>query len=648
MSKKIIIDAAFPTEIRVVMLDKNNNIEVFESEQVDNRSIVGNIYLATIGRVEPSLQAVFVNYGNEKSGFLPFSEIHPDYYNILVNNQEQIAYLRNKKLSANNIDFKKLDNNLSNNNNLPDIENIDVNEIDSMVQNNIAPSIDIEASGFDHDIIMENKNITTDYQKNHSIQDVIKKGSLIVVQVIKEERGNKGAFLSTYISLAGKYCVFMPNKESNNCISKKISNIDERKRIKDIIDSLNSNEDKECSSIIARTAAFTQSSADIARDYMYLVKLWNNIRSVTLKSDAPCFIYQNDNILLKTIRDLVNYNVSGVIIQGDQVYNDFISYMNDILPDKINCITKYDSNAPIFIEFSIEEQLSKLYQSVVTLPSGGYIVINPTEALVAIDINSGKDTSERNVEEMALKNNLEASKEIAKQVKLRQLSGLIVIDFIDMYDLQHKKIIERSLRELFREDKAKIQIKNISEFGLLEMSRQRFKSSFLENNSKICHQCSGKGIVRADDANAMLIFRTIEHELYLDSIEILNIFTNSSTIIYILNSKRTEISFIENKYSVKLNFYIDSMSMSDVFSIEKISRITKLGSQFNKAVPALQNVSDMYYENGVQSNQNDKKVSKKQTTQLKDKNKKRANNKSNNESDSESNNIKKNTRRRVL
>ena len=596
MKERIIIDANFPTETRVALLDKNNNIKNIEFSSDNKKQTKGNIYLAKITRVEPSLQAAFVDYGEEKSGFLPFAEIHPDYYQILSAEEKSIAFtgraLKAPEITSDDLAEK---GSATKFHELSESDEIDIRAIERMVDGQVQSNINIEA---DEDEIDSFSNIP-EPEKKYKIQEVIKKGQILLIQVTKEERGNKGASFTSYISLAGKYCVLMPNKASHNGISRKISNHDERKRIKNIINSLTSSEDCKASSVIARTAGAGHTTLEIKRDYDYLARLWNKIRETTLKSQAPCFIHQEDGILLKTIRDMFDRNVKEIIVQGALAYNLCQKFMGDILPGQTNAVKEYKSNTPIFTKFGIEDQLIKLYQPIVSLPSGGYIVINPTEALISIDVNSGKSTSERNIEEMALKTNLEAAREVSRQARLRDLSGLLIIDFIDLGEAKNRKILERSLWEYFSKDKARIQTSQVSEFGLLEMSRQRLRPSFLEMNSSICSHCSGKGVVRADESNSMLILRTIENEIYNGKFEAVNVYGVASSIVYLLNNKRTEILFIEKKYSTKLSFFIDRDATSDSYSIEKIrvSDKNKLNTTDNS--PALQDTSEIYHQESI-------------------------------------------------
>lgn len=594
MNKKIIIDANFPTETRVVLLGQSNNIEDIEFQTTVRQQNKGNIYLAKVTRIEPSLQAVFIEYGMDKSGFLPFSEIHPNYYNLPAS-ERNFPVNAFPEIALSNItaeDDKEKPPAIYDS--LVDSEEIDLKTIEDLVESKFQSELNLEAAD-DIEIIQIGIESNIPQYKQYKVQEVIRKNQILLVQVTKEERGNKCAAFTTYISLAGKYCVLMPNKGSQNGISRKISNGEERKRLKDILNKIVGS-DKNTYSVIVRTAGRGSSTLDLKKDYNYLARLWNKIRKSTIKFPAPCFIHEEDSIIRKTIRDMCDHNVKEVVIQGQEAYEDASKFMQDLLPSELSKLKEHKNKTPIFTKFQVEEQLVKLYHPVVTLPSGGYIVINPTEALISIDVNSGKSTSEKNIEETALKTNLEAAKEVAKQVKLRDLSGLIVVDFIDMSEAKNRKIIERSFKEFLSRDRARIQTSNISQFGLLEFSRQRLRSSFLETNSAICSHCNGKGVIRANDANAMLILRTVENEIFEERIDVINVFTNIVSVIYLLNNKRAEIKFIEEKYNIKLNFYSDPNATSDSYSIEKVKLLKKNNNNVNPVKPVIRNHSVDYTE----------------------------------------------------
>lgn len=557
--KKIIIDATYPQDTRVALINEKNIVELIEYETESKQQIKGNIYLAKIIRIEPSLQAAFIEYGSGKNGFLSFAEIHPNYYNIPA---------EDKKALESVVAFDAITP--------PDITSDDIAE-----QESFSKKISADDTGLDPDLLaIKEDDIDSDADiddtsnenpyRDYKIQDVIKKGQVILVQAQKEERGNKGASFTSYISLAGKYCVLMPNKANQNGISRRISNLSERRRLREIVSSLTSDDASSSSSVIVRTAGIGKTTYEIKRDYDYLARLWNRVREATMKSFAPAFIHMEEGIIIKTIRDMFDSSVSEILLQGPVAYKSASEFMQNIMPTDSGKLKEYKGKTPIFTKFGVESQLADLYKPVVKLSSGGYIVINPTEALISIDVNSGKATSERNIEETAFKTNVEAAEEIARQLRLRDLSGLIVVDFIDMYDSKNRKFVEKTFRQSLARDRARIQTGSLSPFGLLEMSRQRIKVSFLEANSKICHHCNGKGVVRADQSNAMLILRTIENEVFKNGADIVNVFAHIDSILYIMNNKRKEVATIEAKYNLKLNFFPDSDATSDSFSIEKI------------------------------------------------------------------------------
>lgn len=555
MHKKIAVDAAYPGAMRVALLNQKGEIEEIEYETAIKNQIKANLYLAKVVRVEPSLQAVFIDYGAEKNGFLPFSEIHPDYWNLPSEARAQIKLAEHRSL------------------NRPEITSEDLSEKEATsLYSGEEEAGNIAIDALDAEIDQEATEIL-DIYKQYKVQEVIKKGQVLLVQAQKEERGNKGASFTTYISLAGKYCVLMPNRPGHNGISRRISNSEERRRLRNIIEQLIEGA-QSAASVIVRTAGISRTTYDIKRDYDYLVRLWNNVREATLRSKAPAFIHAEDDILKKTIRDLFDHNkVKEIVIQGSTAYTKACEFMHNLLPSEVNKIIEYKSKTPIFTKYDIEDQLVSLYQPIVYLPSGGYIVINPTEALTSVDVNSGKATAERNIEETATKTNIEAAVELARQLKLRDIAGLVVIDFIDMYEAQNRHLVERKFRDALERDKARIQIGQISNFGLLEMSRQRLKPSFLECNTSVCHHCHGKGIVRADESNAMLIFRTIANEIATHKagkISTLNVFASFKAANYILNYRRSEVAELEQKFALKVNIYGDHTATADSFAIEKI------------------------------------------------------------------------------
>jgi ribonuclease E len=578
MTKKILIDAKYLNEIRAVLVNKNNIIEELECETADKQQIKGNIYLAKIARIEPSLQAAFITYENGNSGFLPFAEIHPDFFTLITEEKNQ-ANIENMP----EIQIPKTSS--------PDLEEpnqaVATITLDEEFDINALVSKDLEKNAIKVDfesVCDDVEDIKTQYEslyKKYKIQDVIKKGQIIVVQAQKEQRGNKAASFTTFLSLAGKFCVLMPNTPKQSGISRRIINQEERKRLKSIVANITAEEQANTSSIIVRTAGIDRTSTEIQKDYEYLIRTWNKIRSSAIKSIAPIALHIEEEIIPKTIRDMLDDKVGEVIIQGHASYEQAVEFVKQILPNEISKIVEHTDLEPIFTKFGIEEQILNLYQPIVPLPSGGYIVINPTEALTSIDVNSGKATNEKHIEETALKTNAEAAMQIAKQIKLRDISGLIVVDFIDMHEGRNRKILEHTFKEHLSLDKAKIYVNPISNLGLVEISRQRLSPSFLERNSAGCQYCNGKGVVRSDEANAILILRTIAAELATAKLNKINVFAHVDSILYILNRKRKEIEEIQVEFSVELNFYQDKNATAESFYIEKI----KLQQSTRKEAP---------------------------------------------------------------
>ncbi len=571
MAKKILVDGIYPDETRIAIVE-NGRLEDFDYNTASKKTIKGCLYLAKVTRVEPSLQAAFIDYGNDKHGFIPFAEIHPDYYNIPVQDKQKM--LEQVKMSDSSIIAPAIIEEVSNDASSPDVEVTQDEESsseDSEVQ-------DLDKQGEDASVkdeaeipsVDENylERVKKQYIAKYKIQEVIKRNQVLLVQAIKEERGNKGASFTTYISLAGRYCVIMPNSNSLGGISRKIANSEDRRRLKVVVDEINNNNSI---SVIIRTIGQSRKKEEILQDYDYLVKLWESIKEKTFSSNAPAFIHAEDDIIKRIIRDLYDDKTDEILIQGKDVFNSACKISGIMVASDDVKIREYKEKAPIFSRFRIDEQIANLYNQIVYLESGGYIVINHTEALIAIDINSGKATSERNIEETATKTNIEAAREIARQVKLRNLSGLIVIDFIDMMESRNRRSVERTMKDMFHNDKAKIQIGHISSFGLMEMSRQRMKPSFLESNTVICTHCNGKGVTRSSEANALMILRTVENEVCKARVQKLNIYAHPESVMYLLNYKRANVSEIETKYGISLIFHQDAQISVDSFAIEDIS-----------------------------------------------------------------------------
>ncbi|HVY34282.1 MAG TPA: ribonuclease E/G, partial [Caulobacteraceae bacterium] len=448
MSKRMLIDAAHAEETRVVVVD-GNRIEEFDFESRSRKQLRGNIYLAKVTRVEPSLQAAFIEYGGNRHGFLAFNEIHPDYYQIPVADRE--ALMREEAE-----------------------EEDDHHPIAAHDEDGDGG----ETGGEDEDDVMgeELARRRRRLMRRYKIQEVIKRRQIMLVQVVKEERGNKGAALTTYMSLAGRYCVLMPNTARGGGVSRKIVSATDRKRLKTMIQSLDTPEGM---GLIVRTAGAKRTKAEIKRDYEYLMRLWENIREMTLHSIAPALIYEEEDLVKRAIRDMYDKDLEGIIVEGEAGYREAKEFMRMLMPSQAKKITAYREPTPLFIKAKVEDYLAQIYSPVVPLKSGGYLVINQTEALVAVDVNSGKATRERNVEATALKTNMEAAEEAARQLRLRDLAGLIVIDFIDMEEAKNNRAVEKKLKDCLKDDRARIQMGKISMFGLMEISRQRRRSGVL-------------------------------------------------------------------------------------------------------------------------------------------------------------------------
>lgn len=534
MTKRLLIDGAHEEEVRVAIADEDK-LEKFEFEILSKTQIKGNIYLAKIIRVEPSLQAAFVDYGGGKHGFLSFSEIHPNYYQIPISDKEKLDSIIENEC-------KRIDNKR----NEEGIDPMPEDEKETMIY-----------------------KIRSQFFKKYTIQEVIKKRQVILVQVTKEERGNKGAALTTYISLAGRYCILMPNTHRPCGISKKISASAERKKIKEILASFNIPIE---SCVVVRTAGLNRTKQELRRDYEYLYKMWKEILEEVVHSQAPCLINEEAGIVKRSIRDMYSKEISEIIIEGEKSYKIAKNFMKKILPSHAKKVKLYeDKSMPLFSKFNLNEQVDQIYSTRVNLPSGGYLVINTTEALVAIDVNSGKSIKERSIGDMALKTNLEAAVEVVRQAKLRDLGGLIVVDFIDMNDPHHDALVEKTVKEAFKDDKAKTQVSEISVFGLLEISRQRLRPNLMETHRISCPYCNGTGTIWSTESMIVQALRELEKTCSAVDVKDVKITFSPQTAVYLLNHKRSFISSIENSRNCKICVAIDyDMSLSD-FSVEPIS-----------------------------------------------------------------------------
>jgi len=535
MSKKILIDGSNSDQTRIAVTE-NDILDDFEIESNKKNSVKGDVYLAKITRVEPSLQAAFVDFGTNRNGFLPLTEIHPDYFKIPTSDQKEVEKLYKDLILENN-------------------ENEENDKEDSAKEEDIDKE---EASNIrlSKNKVRNPKKDYINYFRKYKIQDVIKPRQVILVQVNKEERGLKGAALSTFLSFAGRYCVLMPNSLNNDGISRKIGDMEERKKLKQILASVNIPEKM---SVIIRTAGIGKSKKEISKDLTLLIRQWNKIRELTLKSEAPKLIYEEGNILKRTIRDMLTEEVESIFIEGKEAHDKIKKLAKNLTPGQTKKIKLHKTKEiSLFAEHNIENQINDLFSLTVKLPSGGSIVINTTEALVAIDVNSGKNTAERNIENTALKTNLEAANEIARQLRLRDLGGLVVIDFIDMDDYRNNFKVEKCIKSALYRDRARIQVGRISMFGLLELSRQRLRSSLIDKTFEKCNYCKGSGLILNTDAISEQIIKVIKEKLSKQKDVNVNVKCNTSLAEKLINNKNHEISNLEDKHDSKISFVFDN------------------------------------------------------------------------------------------
>ena len=643
--KRMLIDAAHTEETRVAIIE-HGRIFDYDFITSSKKQLKGNIYLAKITRVEPSLQAAFVEYGGGKQGFLPFSEIHPDYYQLPQEDklkllEEQIAEAEaeeaaedeafEREQAAREARFRDggadeddtetdimSDGEPTSSTSLEaepasastDITLTEVAELavpqtfaaeDPATQplestsfvttSDVVDALPEETSAnteltssFAEEGSTEEQQSTTPseeadeprgrnrgrgFHRRYRIQEVIKRNQIVLVQVIKEERGNKGCSLTTYISLAGRSAVLMPNSPKGGGISRKITDRATRKRLKEVASEMRTHKGM---SVIIRTAGLDRTKAEIRRDYEYLAKLWNQIREQTLSSVAPALIYEEGNLVKRSLRDLFTSDIEEIIIEGEEAHNDAKEFVRMLMPSNVGKVKLYKDTMPIFAFAGIEDQLMAMTEPQVKLPSGGYIVINPTEALISIDVNSGRSTTERNVEETALKTNVEAAAEIARQLRLRDLAGLIVIDFIDMNYGKNRKAVERAMKDALRQDRAKMQVGRISMFGLLELSRQRMRPSISESMGEVCPHCRGTGYIHSVETVGIQIIRTLEKEAATTQYATLRVTTHPEAALHLLNEKRAMLQSLEQRYSVSVIVLMDTAMITGNFRLIKITR----------------------------------------------------------------------------
>ena len=627
MSKKMLIDATHAEETRVVVVD-GNKVEEFDFETVNKRQLAGNIYLAKVTRVEPSLQAAFVDYGGNRHGFLAFAEIHPDYYQIPVADRK--ALLDEERAAARAEDEE--DNRRSRrprpvaraeptapdavvSGEIGGMDVVDLGEetgADALVETSRSLDHDDHA-GHDHssqesagnenggqdqdeaaapyramdhasetdeeiesiaeeDVAEEISQPRRPRARRYKIQEVVKVRQIMLVQVVKEERGNKGAALTTYLSLAGRYCVLMPNTARGGGISRKITQAADRKKLKEIAQEI---EVPEGAGLIIRTAGSKRTKPEIRRDYEYLMRLWEQIRELTLKSIAPAAIYEEGNLIKRSIRDLYSREIDEVLVEGEAGYRTAKDFMRMIMPSHAKSVQRYTEQMPLFARFQVESYLGGMFNPTVQLKSGGYIVIGITEALVAIDVNSGRATKEGSIEDTALKTNLEAAEEVARQLRLRDLAGLIVIDFIDMEERRNNLSVEKRLKDKLKTDRARIQVGRISGFGLMEMSRQRLRPGMLESTTQPCAHCHGTGLIRSDDNLGLQVLRALEEEGTRKRSKEVLLKAPIGIVNFLINQKREHIATIEARYGMAVRIECDPALISPDYSLEKFKTATR-------------------------------------------------------------------------
>ena len=562
MTMRMLIDALHREETRVAVV-KGNRIEEFDFESAERKQLKGNIYLAKVTRVEPSLQAAFVDYGGNRHGFLAFSEIHPDYYQIPKEDRD--ALLREEAEHAAEEAALRAELDAADDEDGDDEDDLDSDDHGDDDAEGDEDRPRAPKSNGNDDQVEALRQRRMNLRRRYKIQDVIRRRQVLLVQVVKEERGNKGAALTTYLSLAGRYCVLMPNTSHGGGISRKISNASDRKRLKTIMAELALPSSMGC---IVRTAGLQRTKTEIKRDFDYLARLWDEIREKTLHSSAPALIYGDSDLMKRAIRDIYNKDIDEVIVEGDEGYRQAKEFMKLLMPSHAKKVKHYSDPVPLYQRAGVEDQLAAMYHPVVQLKSGGYLVINPTEALVSIDINSGRSTREHNIEQTATATNLEAAQEIARQLRLRDMAGLVVIDFIDMDNNSNVRKVEKAMKEALKNDRARIQVGRISSFGLMEMSRQRLRTGVLEASTRPCPHCEGTGFVRTASSSGLSALRLIEDEAARGRGSILTLRCSQEAAFYVLNRKRADIAEIEDRYGVTVEIIPDGEQEGARMSVE--------------------------------------------------------------------------------
>ena len=587
MEKNLYIDASHPNETRIV-LKSNDIIEEYEYEDKNNLNFKNNIYLATISRVEPSLQAAFVNFGRERHGFLAFNDIQSDYYQLPFEDKEKIRIAEEKireELKDKTVEI-----------NQDSSTTVSFHESkDEKIENNIESNDSLEKKNNFHERVKSSYGI-----KKYKIQEVIKPGQVILIQVIKEERGQKGAALTTFISLAGKYLVLMPNTPKGGGISRKIFNSTDRQKIRSI---LNKIEIPNSMGIIVRTAGANKTKNEIEKDFENTLKTWEDIKQKALNSNAPSLVYEEGDIIKRTIRDTYDNDTKNVYVEGNEAYQKAKKFMKELMPKNVKNVKKYRGKIPLFNDANIQKDLINIYDTTVKLKSGGYLVINPTEALVSIDINSGQSTKQINIEKTALNTNLEAAVEIARQVKLRDLSGLIVIDFIDMMNFYNRRIVEKKMRESIRKDRARIQIGKISNFGLLEMTRQRLREASIKWETQL-----------SLSSFSQKILKKVQHLAFTEKVKIVKCFVPEKVKLFIESNLFDELKYFQKKYSLEIKILSEENFIIPEYKIELLNKS-------NKVINSIENIEKIIKKIKIKTKEI-KKIKNKDTTKIKDKVKK--------------------------
>jgi len=590
MEKNLYIDASHPNETRIV-LKSSNSIEEYEFEDKNNLNFKNNIYLGTVSRVEPSLQAAFINFGRDRHGFLAFNDIQSDYYQLPSEDKERIRIAEEKIRE----DLKNKAVNVTE-------ENIEINNSFESVEhknNSEEKNIQVEENIKDNSTNLKGSDQKRKYReevkssfgiKRYRIQEVVKPGQVILVQVIKEERGQKGAALTTFISLAGKYMVLMPNTPKGGGISRKIFGSADRQKIRDILSDINI---PKSMGVIVRTAGANKTKNEIEKDFQSTLKTWDTIKDKAIESNAPSLVYEEGDIIKRTLRDIYDNETKNIYIEGNEAYQKAKKFMKDLMPKYVKNIKKYRGKIPLFHDANIEKELNNIFEPTVKLKSGGYLVINPTEALVSIDINSGQSTKQINIEKTALNTNLEAAEEIAHQIKLRDLSGLIVIDFIDMMNFYNRRIVEKKMRESIRKDRARIQIGRISNFGLLEMTRQRLREGSIKWETQL-----------SLGSFAQKICKKIQHLAFSDKVKIIKSYVPEKVKLFIENDLIEELKFFQKKYPLKIEILSDKNYIIPEYKIDLLNKSKKL-------------IKSIEYFNQVKLKEKEKKTKVKEVKQLK-------------------------------